>query len=164
MGQGMLAWLHTSKEPGSMFGLPIQYKNSAIIALLLFLFDSFKLKAKYHIRTKINSKKSFIWDISIVTILTFRKLGLVGPIQQKIKLPLTDHINGTPKRVCQIKAFRFSSLCSLIIMLLMIYAKVIWIRIQVNSSKHKWNWIWCNSLLLNVLTCNNIIFFQLSQL
>ena len=98
MGQGMLAWLHASKEPGSMFGLPIQYKNSAIIALLLFLFDYFKLKAKYHIRTKINSKKSFIWDISIITILTCRKLGLVGPIQQKIKLPLTDHINGTPKR------------------------------------------------------------------
>ena len=55
-----------------MFGLPNQNKSSASLP---FLFDFFELKEKGHF-----SKKIFIWEIG-------KKLGSIGPVLQKIKLP-----------------------------------------------------------------------------
>ena len=57
----------------------------------IFVFNVFycNLKEKDHIRRNINSKKKemYICEISIIIILICRKLGWVGPVQQKIKLP-----------------------------------------------------------------------------
>ena len=39
----------------------------------------------------------FICEISIIIILIYQKLGLVGPKQQKIKLPLPNAIMTLPK-------------------------------------------------------------------
>ena len=46
-------------------------------------------KEKDNIRRKINSKKNIL-ETSIVINLIYRKLGLVGPVQEKIKLPLPN--------------------------------------------------------------------------
>ena len=51
-----------------------------------FLSILLHLKEKDHIRKKINSKKIFTCDISIIIILICRKLRSVGPAQQKINL------------------------------------------------------------------------------
>ena len=57
----------------------------------IFVFNVFyyNLKEKVHIRRDMNSKKRemFICEIYII-ILIRQKLGLFGPVQQKIKLPL----------------------------------------------------------------------------
>ena len=47
------------------------------------------LKQKDHIRRIINSKKKeiFIYEVSIIIIFIHWKLGSVGPVQEKIKLP-----------------------------------------------------------------------------
>ena len=58
--------------------------------LLLFFYVFHRNLKKDRIRRNINSKKKkgmFICENSIITFVC-RKLGLVGPIQQKIKLPL----------------------------------------------------------------------------
>ena len=56
----------------------------------IFVFYVFycNLKEKDHIRRNVNSKKKelFTCEISII-ILICKKLGLFGPVQQKIKLP-----------------------------------------------------------------------------
>ena len=56
----------------------------------IFVFYVFycNLKENDHIRRNVNSKKKemFICEISII-VLTCQKLGLAGPVQQKIKLP-----------------------------------------------------------------------------
>ena len=56
--------------------------------LVFYVFYCY-LKEKYHIRRNINrrGKEKFVCEISII-ILTCQKLGYVGPVQQKIKLPL----------------------------------------------------------------------------
>ena len=58
------------------------------IRTLLFLFGFFELKERVCIRRKINSqRKVFTWEINIIIILIWWKLGWVVPVQQKIKLP-----------------------------------------------------------------------------
>ena len=76
---------HRVKETYVIFGLPIQNRT-------LPLFDLFVLKERACIRTKRNSwRKVFTWEINII-IFTWRKLGFVGPVQQKIKLPSPNMI------------------------------------------------------------------------
>ena len=57
-----------------------------------FIFHIFycNLQEKDPIRRKLNSKNIFICEINIIIILICGNLGLVTPVQQKIKLPLTD--------------------------------------------------------------------------
>ena len=77
---------HRVKETYVIFGLPIQNRT-------LPLFDLFVLKERACIRTKRNSwRKVFTWEINIIIIFTWRKLGFVGPVQQKIKLPSPNMI------------------------------------------------------------------------
>ena len=54
----------------------------------LFIMYYFNQKEKYHNRI-INSKKIYIFihKISIIIILIYQKVGLVGLVQQKTKLP-----------------------------------------------------------------------------
>ena len=62
---------------------------------LNFIFHIFycNLQQKDPIRRKLNSKNIFVCEISIIIILICEKLGLVTPVQQNIKLPLTDTIS-----------------------------------------------------------------------
>ena len=64
--------------------------DSTMSSVLIFCFLSTLLQPRRK-RRKINSKKKNICEISII-ILICQKIGSVGPVQQKIKLPL-------PKRV-----------------------------------------------------------------
>ena len=74
-----------------MFGLPIQNKNSAINALLLFLFDFFELKERVHTRTKRNSQKKCLHENHEKCLHQYHyyfhltKIRVGQPIQQKIK-------------------------------------------------------------------------------
>ena len=63
------------------------------VKYLIFVFYLFccNLKEKDHIRRKNRYKKIIICEISII-ILIWPKLGLLRPLQQKIKLPLLDGI------------------------------------------------------------------------
>ena len=59
--------------------------------IFAFYVFSCNLKENYHIRRNINSKKEmFICEIIIIIIIILicQKLGSVGLVQQKIKLPL----------------------------------------------------------------------------
>ena len=77
---------HRVKETYVIFGLSIQNRT-------LPLFDLFVLKERACIRTKRNSwRKVFTWEINIIIIFIWRKLGFVGPVQQKIKLPSPNMI------------------------------------------------------------------------
>ena len=69
--------------------------DSTASSALNFCFYLFycNLKEKDHIRRKINIKK-IICEIGILINVICRKLGSVGPVQQKIKLPsLYDDLN-----------------------------------------------------------------------
>ena len=57
-------------------------------ALNFFFVFYFNLKKKDHIRRNINNKRMFICGISFIIILICQKSRSVGPVQQKIKLPL----------------------------------------------------------------------------
>ena len=60
---------------------------------IFFMYFTVILKKKIILdRININSKKKemFICEISIIIILICQKLGSVGPVQQKIKLPLPN--------------------------------------------------------------------------
>ena len=62
---------------------------SSAANVCFYVFYS-NLKEKYHIGRNINSKEKemFICEISIIIIILIcQKLRLVGPVQQKIKLP-----------------------------------------------------------------------------
>ena len=54
-----------------------------------FLLSYCDLKEKYHIRRnkKFFKKEKLACEISVIIILICQKLGSVGPVQQKIKLP-----------------------------------------------------------------------------
>ena len=58
----------------------------------IFVFYVFycNLKEKDHIRRIINSKKKRNICKSGIIILIYRKLGLIGPVKQDIKLPSSN--------------------------------------------------------------------------
>ena len=59
-------------------------RDSTILSALTFFCN---IKQKDHIRRKINSKKKiFICEVCIITVLISRKLGLLEPIKENIKL------------------------------------------------------------------------------
>ena len=75
-------------ETDNIYLLRDSTMSSALNFCCVFFVFYFNLKEKDHIRRNINNKKMFICGISFIIILICQKSRSVGPVQQKIKLPL----------------------------------------------------------------------------
>ena len=84
----MLLCQHKLHMKPTTYLCSVSFNDVKCAKILFFYIFYCNLKEKDHIKRNINNKKQvFIYEISIVNILICQKLGLVGSVQQKIKLP-----------------------------------------------------------------------------